>query len=145
MVWFGRRRDADGPPEACHPVRGVAAEAALRAEVHRGVRRAVQHEHLGVLGVPRGGQSKRAAGDAGVGGIARDGAQGAEQLPARRVLGHRPGPPVSPGGAPRAAISPAGSANASADGLTGRISQRGRRVPSGETWPAGRVSESHRW
>jgi len=48
-------------------------------------------------------------------------------------------------GVGRGHVPASGSTNASAAGLSGRISQRGRRVPSGETCPAGRVWPSQRW
>jgi len=73
-------------------------------------------------------------GGAGVGQVACDRAESAEELgPGRR---HR----YPCHGRSR---SPAGSAKAAASGFSGRISHCGRRVPSGETWPAGRARASH--
>ena len=141
VVRLRGRREADGPPEAGGPVGRVAAEAALGAQVHRRVGRAVEHEHLGVLGVARPRPAEGGARGPGVGRVAGHGAQGAEQLPSPRRRGcggarHERGP---------VSAESAGITNASAAGLSGRISQLGRRVPSGETCPAGRVISSHRW
>ena len=78
VVRLRGRREADGPPEPGGPVGAVAAEAALGAQVHRSVGRAVQHEHLGVLGVIRPGPAEGGTGGPGVGRVASHGAQGAE-------------------------------------------------------------------
>ena len=55
VIGFGGRRDGDGPPEPRGPVGTLAAERTIRPEVDRGVRRAVEHEDIGVLGVSEGG------------------------------------------------------------------------------------------
>ena len=81
VVWLGGRRDADGPPEPGHPVGGLAAEAALRAQVDRGVGRAVEDEHLGVLGASWFRQAQGGARGPGAGRVVGDRAQGAQELP----------------------------------------------------------------
>ena len=128
MIGFGGRRDGDGPPEARGPVGTLAAESTIRPEVDRSVGRAVEHEDIGVLGLTEGRQPERARDGTGHGGTVRHGTEGPEQLPAMR---HRP------------ALRSPGRANAAAPGLSGRISQRGRRVPSGDTCPAGLVWAIH--
>ena len=77
-----------------------------------------------------GGTLRIDSGGTGIGATVGNGAQHAQELPpaARHAVGSSPFP---------------GSADAAAVGLSGRISQRGRRVPSGETWPAGRVCAIH--
>ena len=98
-------------------------------------------EHLGVLGVARPRPAEDGTRGPGIGRVAGDGAQGAEQLPSPRRRGCCP---IRHEGIPVSGV-PAGITNASAACLSGRISQCGRRVPSGETCPAGRVWRSHRW
>ena len=105
VVRLGGRRDPKSAPEPGGPVGGLAAEAALGAQVHRGVGRAVQHEHLGVLGVTRPGPAESRARRSRVGRVTGDGTQGAEQLPSPRRLkcrasGHG-GIPLPPPGARR--------------------------------------------
>ena len=116
------------PPEARGPVGTLAAESTIRPEVDRSVGRAVEHEDIGVLGLTEGRQPERARDGTGHGGTVRHGTEGPEQLPAMR---HRP------------ALRSPGRVNAAAPGLSGRISQRGRRVPSGDTCPAGLVWAIH--
>ena len=94
VVRLRGRREADGPPEPGGPVGGVAAEAALGAQVHRGVGRAVEDEDLGVLGVARPRPAEGGACGPGVGRVAGHGAQGAEQFPSPRRRG-RPRPVTS--------------------------------------------------
>ena len=86
----------DGPPEdapeAGDLVGVLAPRAAFPAEVRRGVRRAVEHEHLGVLGVTAGGQAEGGRGRAGAGasgvvdagGVVGDRPEGAQPVPATR-------------------------------------------------------------
>ena len=127
VIGFGGRRDGEGPPETRGPVGALAAERSVRAEVDRGVGRAVQHEDLGVLGLADRGQPERARDGPGRDGAIGHRAESAEQLPA---IFHR-------------VLRSLGRAKAAGPGLSGRISQRGRRVPSGDTCPAGLVCAIH--
>ena len=90
-----------------------------------------------MLAAVQAGQAEGPPGGAGVGRVVGDGAERAQQCAA--VGRHPASPPALPPG--RAAP---GRRYAAEAGLSGRISQRGRRVPSGDTWPAGRVSASQR-
>jgi hypothetical protein len=123
VIGFGGRGDGQSPPEPGGAVGALAAERPVRAEVDRGVGRAVQHEDLGVLGLADRGQPERAGHGPGRDGAVGHRAQSAEQLPA---IVHQ-------------VLRSLGRAKAAGPGLSGRISQRGRRVPSGDTCPAGLV------
>ena len=108
MVGFRRRDVAQCPPEARHPVGGLAAQHPLGPEIHRGVGRQLKYERVGVVGW--GGARRQAEG-------------GGHPL----VL--RPGPFADHGQRPEqfgrrhGAPTRSTSRKASLTGLSGRISQ----------------------
>jgi hypothetical protein len=81
MIRLVRHGLPDDAPETADLVGVLAPQPAFAAEVGRGVRRAVEHEHLGVLGVTAGGQAE--------GGRASAGADASGVVGAGWVVGHR--------------------------------------------------------
>jgi predicted nucleic acid-binding Zn-ribbon protein len=136
VVGLRRRCDIERAQEPCDPVARITAEHPLLAEVHRRVGVDLEVEQVRVLRRGRWTGQLERLGD-------RDGTV----VRARREVRERAqqcGPAHPPTGA-SLVRRPTGPSmrNASAVGLSGRISQRGRRSPLGETTVALRVFSSH--
>ena len=134
VVGLRRRLEAERPPGAGDAVAGLAPEHPLGPEVHRGEGDELEHEQAAEVArrgrLPEAEQCGQAAALGGRG--LRQAAEGAEEL-------HRSGGPQP--ASLRSSLEP-GRAKAERTGLTGRISQCGRRVPSGEWSRAERVFAS---
>ena len=131
MVGLGWRHEPERPPEAGHTVPRLAAHHPLAPEMDRRVRIDLEQEDIEVVRRtrwPRQVERCRQVRMLGPGGLTQD-AEHADHL-GRTAHGTGAGS--------------SGSRYTSRPGLSGRISQYGRRVPSGELLSAGRVSASQR-
>ena len=128
-------------PVPGHPVQALAAELAVLAEVDGGVRGRGEDEYAGVPGRGRRGQPEALC--YGVAKGWRAGGHGPKR--AQQFRAGTPGAGACWAGGHPAGGHEAGTRYVLALGLSGRMSQGGRRSAPGDPCPAGRVSRSHSW